>query len=158
MSLPEGRDSFAIVSDPHRAATQLDWFPVFARHQFIMLKALQRLYWCRLGRFLERRLAGCNPAPRPLRSMQTGQNSIAPENSLPQLGQVRLGSVLIGLTALQPHSERKAMPRSNQRCEIARQGHQAKLFSRSTSNCVFAYLSPSKHISEQNSNRRLLSD
>ena len=29
--------------------------------------------------------------------MQTGQNSIAPENSLPQLGQVRTGSVFIGL-------------------------------------------------------------
>jgi hypothetical protein len=27
--------------------------------------------------------------------MQTGQNSIAPENSLPQLGQVRWGSVLM---------------------------------------------------------------
>jgi len=29
--------------------------------------------------------------------MQTGQNSIAPENSLPQLGQVRWDSVFIGL-------------------------------------------------------------
>jgi hypothetical protein len=29
------------------------------------------------------------PPARALRSMQTGQNSIAPENSLPQLGQVR---------------------------------------------------------------------
>jgi hypothetical protein len=28
--------------------------------------------------------------------MHTGQNSIAPENSLPQLGQVRWGSVLMG--------------------------------------------------------------
>jgi hypothetical protein len=32
--------------------------------------------------------------------MQTGQNSIAPENSLPQLGQVRWGFVLIVLAAL----------------------------------------------------------
>src|SRR5262245_8179111 len=32
--------------------------------------------------------------------MQTGQNSIAPENSLPQLGQVRWGSVLMDLTVL----------------------------------------------------------
>ena len=32
--------------------------------------------------------------------MQTGQNSIAPENSLPQLGQVRWGSVLIDLSVL----------------------------------------------------------
>src|SRR6476660_2806738 len=40
------------------------------------------------------------PPARASRSMQTGQNSIAPENSLPQLGQVRLGSVLMGLTVL----------------------------------------------------------
>jgi GAF domain-containing protein len=42
-----------------------------------------------------------SPAYEPasaLRSMQTGQNFIAPENSLPQLGQVRRGSVLMGLT------------------------------------------------------------
>src|SRR6201997_1373089 len=32
--------------------------------------------------------------------MQTGQNSIAPENSLPQLGQVRWGSVLMHLAVL----------------------------------------------------------
>jgi len=41
------------------------------------------------------------PSPRvPLRSMQTGQISIAPENSLPQLGQVRCGSVLMDLIGL----------------------------------------------------------
>src|SRR5262252_3380362 len=51
-------DVEGFVSNPHRTATQLDWFSVFARHQFIMLKALQRLYGCRLGRLLERRLAG----------------------------------------------------------------------------------------------------
>jgi hypothetical protein len=43
--------------------------------------------------------------------MQTGQNSIAPENSLPQLGQVRWGSVLMALISLQPRSEPKATPR-----------------------------------------------
>ena len=32
--------------------------------------------------------------------MQTGQKFIAPENSLPQLGQVRWGSVLMALAAL----------------------------------------------------------
>jgi len=53
-------------------------------------------------------------------ALQTGQNSIAPENSLPQLGQVRWGSVLMGLTALQPHSEPKATPRSTEWCEIDR--------------------------------------
>jgi hypothetical protein len=49
--------------------------------------------------------------------MQTGQNSIAPENSLPQLGQVRWGSVLMVLTALLP----TATPRSIERCEIGLQ-------------------------------------
>jgi hypothetical protein len=49
--------------------------------------------------------------------MQTGQNSIAPENSLPQLGQVRWGSALMDLTVLQSHSEPKATPRSTEWCE-----------------------------------------
>src|SRR5215831_7802949 len=76
--------------------------------------------------------------------MQTGQNSIAPENSLPQLGQVRWGSVLMELTVLprrlklreehgfrcQPAvarlgnqvlgSERLAVPSSTERCETRR--------------------------------------
>jgi hypothetical protein len=37
--------------------------------------------------------------------MQTGQNSIAPENSFPQLGQVRWASVLMALPAVEPQSE-----------------------------------------------------
>ena len=49
--------------------------------------------------------------------MQTGQNSIAPEKSLPQLGQVRWGSMLMALTALQPHSEPKATRRPAEWCE-----------------------------------------
>src|SRR6516164_7382863 len=51
---------------------------------------------------------------RALRSMQTGQNSIAPENSLPQFGQVRWDFVLMDLTALQPQPEPKATPRSTE--------------------------------------------
>src|SRR6516164_7699258 len=51
-------DVEGFVSDPHRTTTQFNWFSVFARHQFIMLKALQRLSGCRLGRFLESRIAG----------------------------------------------------------------------------------------------------
>jgi hypothetical protein len=47
-----------------------------------------------------------------LRSIQTGQNSIAPENSLPQFRQVRWGSIFMGLTVLQPGPELKATPRS----------------------------------------------
>jgi hypothetical protein len=54
--------------------------------------------------------------------MQTGQNSIAPANSLPQLGQVRSVFVLIVLTALQPQPEPKATPRSTEWCEIGQQG------------------------------------
>ena len=93
------------VSDPHRTATQLDRFPVFARHQFIMLKSLHRLFRCRLERVLgSEDSPDSTPPARALRSMQTGQNSIAPENSLPQIGQVRLGSVFMGLTALQLRS------------------------------------------------------
>jgi hypothetical protein len=42
-----------------------------------------------------------------LRSTQTGQNSIAPENSLPQLGQVRWGSVFMGLTAVRMRPGRR---------------------------------------------------
>src|SRR4029077_15375835 len=40
------------------------------------------------------------PSERPLRSRQTGQNSIASESSLPQLRQVRWGSVLMVLPVL----------------------------------------------------------
>src|SRR5580704_10105772 len=54
------------VSDSHRTATQLNRFPVFVRDQFIMLEALHRLSWCRLDRFLERRLAGRNPTAKTL--------------------------------------------------------------------------------------------
>src|SRR4029077_14466629 len=45
--------------------------------------------------------------------MHTGQNSTAPENSLPQLGQVRWGSVLMALPALQPQPRPTATPRSH---------------------------------------------
>jgi hypothetical protein len=57
-----------------------------------------------------------------LRSMHTGQNSIAPESSLPQIGQVRWGSALMDLTVLWPQSEPKATPRSTEWCEISRHG------------------------------------
>jgi hypothetical protein len=76
--------------------------------------------------------------------MQTGQNSIAPENSLPQLGQVRWGSAFMDLTVLPrrlklrkdhgfprrpaaarlgnqvPGSESLAIPSSTERCETRR--------------------------------------
>src|SRR6516165_9502668 len=49
-----------LVSDAHCTATQLDWFAVFARHQFVVLKAFRWLVRCRLNCFLERGLTGLN--------------------------------------------------------------------------------------------------
>jgi hypothetical protein len=54
--------------------------------------------------------------------MQTGQNSIAPENSLLQLGQVRWEYVIMALAAPEPQPEPKATPRSTEWCEIGQQG------------------------------------
>src|SRR5215469_16768465 len=59
-------DVECLVSDRHRTATQLDWFPFFPCHQFIMLKALGRLYWCLLHCFLGRRIARLNGADKTL--------------------------------------------------------------------------------------------
>src|SRR5215831_9720853 len=54
------------VSDPHRAATQLDRFPAFARYQLVVLKSFWWLVRCRLDRLLERRLARLNAASKTL--------------------------------------------------------------------------------------------
>src|SRR5262249_27593594 len=56
-------DVECLVSDPHRTATQLDWFPVLIRHQFVVLKSLRWLFrCCRLDRILgSRSPAGLNP-------------------------------------------------------------------------------------------------
>ena len=59
-------DVECLLSDPHRTATQLERLAVFVRHQFVMLKPLQRRYWCRLGRFLDRRLTGLYAASKTL--------------------------------------------------------------------------------------------
>ena len=37
------------VSHPHRTATQLDRFPVFARHQLVVVKSLLRVNWVGLA-------------------------------------------------------------------------------------------------------------
>jgi hypothetical protein len=52
--------------------------------------------------------------------MQTGQNSIAPESSLPQLGQVRWDSEFMDLTAVQPQFEPKTTPRSTEFVSVAK--------------------------------------
>ena len=78
------------------------------------------------------------------------QNSIAPENSLPQLGQVCLVCVLI-LTTLQPQTR----PSSN--TTLAPSGAKAastepgKLLSCCKSNRALLYPSASNHVSKQDS-------
>jgi hypothetical protein len=70
--------------------------------------------------------------------MQTGQNSIAPEISLPQLGQVRWGSVLMDLTVHGPQSELETTACSSDCCEIGKCGPPGNLLLRSTDNsCSF---------------------
>src|SRR6516165_4128199 len=54
------------VSDPHRTATQLDRFAIFARYQLVVLKSFWWLVGCRLDRLLERRLARLNTASKTL--------------------------------------------------------------------------------------------
>src|SRR5271165_103830 len=56
-----------LVSDAHRTPTQLDRFAVFARHQLIVLKALDRLFRLQLDRVLgSGRLAGLDPVSERL--------------------------------------------------------------------------------------------
>jgi hypothetical protein len=120
------------VSDAHRTTSQLDRFSVFAPNEFVMLESLQRGFR-RVLRRAEEDSVDSAPSARPLRSMHTGQNSIAPENSFPQLEQVRWGSVFIDLTALQPQlsgNQRRA-PSSGAKSAFTAPG---KLLSRSTSN------------------------
>src|SRR6516165_2961806 len=46
-----------LVSHPHRTTTQFERFPVFARHQLVVVKSFRWLVRYRLDRFLESRLA-----------------------------------------------------------------------------------------------------
>src|SRR5215467_6381834 len=55
-----------LISDPHCASTQLDRFPVFARDQLVVLKSLQRLFWCRLECILRQRLGRLSPTGKTL--------------------------------------------------------------------------------------------
>src|SRR5271165_1296421 len=60
-------DIESFISDAHCTATQFDGFPVFARHQLVVIKSLRWLIWCcRLDLLLERRLAGLNRASKTL--------------------------------------------------------------------------------------------
>ena len=90
------------------------------------------------------------PPARPLRSRQTGQNSIAPENSLPQLGQVRWGSALILLTAPQSKPRRTATPHSHRLVRNRPAQRLCILLSHCASNRKLPYTSALNRISEQN--------
>src|ERR1700730_13208699 len=141
-----------LVSDPHRTATQLDRFPVLARHQLIVLKSLHRLPQCGLDRTLgRRRLAGLNSASEPL-AKHADRTEFHCSRKL--VAAARAGS--LGLHAHGPNRPsaaiRKQPPRSTERRESASTAP-AKLLSRSTNDCVFLYTSASNHVSEQNSGR-----
>ena len=85
-------DVESFVSNAHRTATQFDRFPILAVDQLVVLKSLRRLALRVVGltAILESDDSpDLTPPARAWRSMQTGQNSTAPENSLPQLGQMR---------------------------------------------------------------------
>src|ERR1700722_13197670 len=59
-------DVECLVSDSHGTATQLDWFPIFPRHQLIVLKSFRYLFQCWIDLFTERRPARFNPGSKPL--------------------------------------------------------------------------------------------
>jgi hypothetical protein len=54
-------DIEGFVSDPHRAATQLDRLSIFVGHQFIVLKALRHVFRCGNDCVFGKRLAGFDP-------------------------------------------------------------------------------------------------
>jgi hypothetical protein len=55
-----------LVGDAHRTAAQLDRFPIFARHQLIVLQPLRCLFCFPHGILGSRRLAGLNPGSESL--------------------------------------------------------------------------------------------
>jgi hypothetical protein len=86
-----------------------------------MFKALRHLFRCGFEHILRRTRARFTPGSETFPKDETGQNSIARERSVPQAGQVLLGSVLMDLTVLQPQSERKATSPSIEWCEAVQQ-------------------------------------
>jgi hypothetical protein len=96
-----------LVSDPHRTATQLDWFTVFARHQFIVPKSMQQLFQWRFDRYpRKQRLAGLNPASKSL--AKHADQKTRYRNS----GRCVGAPLLIHLTVFQLQSEPQATPRT----------------------------------------------
>src|SRR5215469_6744639 len=95
-------DVIRLVSNPHRAATQLDRFPIFPRHQFVMLKSLHLLIgWSRLHCTLgSRRLAGLNCSRKTRAKHADGTEFHRCRNLVTAAGAGALGLRTHGLTAL----------------------------------------------------------
>jgi hypothetical protein len=143
-----------LVSDAHCAPTQLDRFSVLARHQFIILKALPRLFECGLDGILgSRRLSGLNPASKSLAKHADRTEFHRSGKLVTATRALRRGSVFMGLTALQPQYEPKSRKQHHAPPSGAKAAGTApgKLLSRCTINWVFIYSSASNHVSEQNS-------
>jgi len=85
--------------------------------------------------------------------MHTGQNSIAPENSLPQLGQVRWGSALMLLNAFQSHLSAGNNTTLHRLVRNRLSTASCILLSLCTSNRVLRNTSALNRISEQNTFR-----
>ena len=148
-------DVDCFVSDPHRSATQLDRFPVFALHQLIVLKSLRCLFRCQLERFFQRRLARFNSARKAL-----AKHAYRTEFHRSRKFVAAVQASALGLRA---HRQPPFGP------DLSRKQHHAppigaksgrtasgKLLSRSTNNCVFIYPSASNQVSEQDSRRDFL--
>ena len=100
-----------LVSDPHRTATQLDRFPVFALHQLIMLKSLRCLFRCRLDVYPRRqKTRRTQPRQRePCEACRPDRIPLLQKTHYHKSGRCVWASVFMGLTALRMRSEpRKA--------------------------------------------------
>src|SRR5262249_1048271 len=89
-----------LVSNPHRTATQLDRFPSSPVTSSYCSNRCSACSGVGLSVSPEEDLADSTPPAKPSRSRHIGQNAIASESSLPQLRQVRWGSVFMDLTVL----------------------------------------------------------
>src|SRR5215469_1167626 len=110
------------VSDPHRTATQLDRFAVFARHQLVVLKSFWWLVRCRLDRLLERRLARLNAASKTLAEHAYRAEFHRSGKLVTAARADALGLRFHGSNRPQPQFEAKSTARSSEWCKIGHHG------------------------------------
>src|SRR6516165_5476998 len=111
-------DVQGFVSDPHRTATQFDRFPVFVRHQLVVLKSFRWLAMCRLYCFLERGLAGLKAASKTLAEHAYRAEFHRSRKLITAARAGALGLCAHVLTPLQAQPQPKPTPRSTDWCEI----------------------------------------